>query len=91
MAEEKKVVVAYTVFRNEDGSIDVKDAGVEGTTTLSSEEIYKDIEDVAKVIKNKRTENAAYVGAYNGVSRFFADMQKQQAEAAVGAPTEEVK
>lgn len=88
--EEKKVVVAYTVFRNSDGSVDVKDAGVEGTTTLSSEEIYKDVEDVARIIKNKRTENAAYVGAYNGVSRFFADMQKQQAEAAA-APTEEAK
>lgn len=79
MAEEvKKVAVAYTVYRNEDGSIDVHDAGVENTATLTNEEIYKDIEEVAKIIANKRTENAAYVGAYNGVSRFFADMQKQQ-------------
>lgn len=82
--EEKKVAVAYTVYRNADGSVDVKDAGVEGTTTLASEEIYKDIEDVARIIKNKRTENAAYVGAYNGVSRFFADMQKQQENPAEG-------
>lgn len=80
--KEKKIVVAYTIYRNADGSIDVKDAGVEGTTTIADEEIYKDIEDVARIIKQKRIENAAFVGAYNGTSKFFANMAaQQQAEA----------
>jgi hypothetical protein len=74
----KKVVTAYVVKRYENGDIDVEDAGLEGTETLQSEQIYKDIEDVARVIANKRVENAAYVGAY----RFFNDLRaREEAEA----------
>ena len=79
--EEKKVVVAYTVKRYENGDIDVEDAKLEGTTEVTSEAIYKDIEDVAKVINLKRTENAAYAG----VMRFYRDMQAAEA-AATAAP-----
>lgn len=92
MAEEKnekKVVVAYTVFRNADGSIDVKNAGVEGTTVVSDEEIYKDIEDVARIIGHKRVENAAYVGAYNGTAKFWENVNAAQNKQkdTVDAPT----
>lgn len=81
--EEKKIVVAYTVKRFEDGSIDVVDAGLEGTTTLESEAIYKDIEDVAKVINLKRVENAAYAG----VLRFYQNAQAQSQEASSAEPS----
>ena len=77
--EERKVAVAYTVTRYEDGSIDVTDAGVEGATVLTSEEIYKDVEDVARIIANKRIENAAFVGAYNGTAKFYEDVSKKNA------------
>lgn len=76
---ERKLVVAYTVMRYEDGSVDAVDAGMEGTTAVSSEEAYKDIEDVAKLIANKRIENAAYVGAYNGTARFYQDANAAKA------------
>jgi hypothetical protein len=60
------------------GSIDVEDANVEGTTTLNSEAIYKDIEDVAKIISFKRIENAAY----GGVARFYREIAAAQEQAA---------
>ena len=72
--EEKKVVVAYTVKRYEDGSVDVEDAKLEGTEGITSEEIFKDIEGVAEMIETKRVENAAFVGAYNGTAKFYQDV-----------------
>lgn len=71
--DEKKVLVAYTVRRYEDGSIDVVDAG--GEATVGTEQIYKDIEDVADIIKMKRIENAAYAG----ISRFYSAVAAQEA------------
>lgn len=78
--EEKKIVMAYTVKRYEDGSVDVADAELEGVDKCTSEEAYKDIEDVAQMIKFKRYENAAFVGAYNGTAKFYQDVNKQQTE-----------
>lgn len=78
--EEKKISVAYTVKRYENGDVDVEHAGIEGTTELSSEGMYKDIEDVARIINLKRIENAAFAGVY----RFY-----QQAQAAEAAGAEE--
>lgn len=84
--EEKKVVTAYVVKRYENGDIDVEDAGLEGTEPMTSEQIYKDIEDVAKLVANKRVENAAYYGAY----RFFMDMRaREEAAMAQAAQAEE--
>lgn len=77
MEEEKKVVVAYVVKRFEDDSVTVADAGLEGTTPLSDDEMYKDIEAVSRIIANKRIENAAYVGAYKGTAKFFEDVSKK--------------
>ena len=68
--DEKKLLVAYTVRRYEDGSIDVVDAG--GEATVGTEQIYKDIEDVADII---RIENAAYAG----ISRFYSAVAAQEA------------
>ena len=87
--EEKKISVKYSIIRYEDGSIDVEDAGVEGTTPLASEQIYKDIEDVAKIIELKRVENAASAGAFNGIARFYAQVQAQQEEAKAAEATAE--
>jgi len=79
--EEKKLVTAYVVKRYENGDVDVEDAHLEGTTELNSEAMYKDIEDVAKIIGLKRTENAAYAGVY----RFYADLERRAAEQAQAA------
>lgn len=88
--EEKKVVVAYVVKRYEDGSVDVEDAKLEETQEMGSEEIFKDIEDVAKLIANKRVENAAYVGAYRGTAKFYEDYNAAQvAQAEAEVPVEE--
>ena len=38
VVEEKKPVVAYTIKRYEDGSVDGVDAGIEGTEKMTSEE-----------------------------------------------------
>lgn len=80
--EEKKVSVAYTVVRYENGEIELKNAeGYEGATALSVDGISKDIEDVANIVSLKRTENAAYMG----VRRFYAEVQAAQEEAAAAA------
>lgn len=84
---KRKAIIAYTVTRYDDGSVDVADASLEGTTKVTSADIYKDIEDVDSLIVNKRMENAAYVGAYNGVQKFYQDVAaqaKSQAEPTVG-------
>lgn len=73
---ERKVSVAYTIKRYENGDVDVSHAGIEGTTELSSEGMYKDIEDVARIIQLKRVENAAYAG----VLRFYQAAQSAQDE-----------
>lgn len=84
MAEqEKKVVSAYVVKHFENGDIEVEDAHLEGTTELGSEEIYRDIEQTAKAIDMKRTENAAYVG----IARFYDDMARRAAAEAAQAQT----
>lgn len=86
--EEKKVVVAYTVKRFEDGSVAVEDAKLEGTTEVVDEQIYKDIEDVADMVNMRRIENAAYAGA----RRFYADLaasQQKAEEAEAEAPKAE--
>ena len=49
---------------------------------MTSEEIYKDIEEVARIVANKRVENAAFVGAYNGTAKFYKDVQAAKEEPA---------
>lgn len=78
VADERKVSVAYTIKRYENGDVDVVHAGIEGTTELTSEGMYKDIEDVARIIQLKRVENAAYAG----VLRFYQNAQAASAESA---------
>jgi hypothetical protein len=81
MENNKKVLFAYTVKHNEDGSVDVLDAGLEGAEqTIEAEQIYEQIKGVAAKIDLKRFENAAFVGAYNGVAKFFQDVNQQQAQ-----------
>lgn len=80
--EEKKVIFAYTVSRNDDGSVDVRDAGLEGVEPISNEAIYKDIEDVAKLIELKRTSDTAYTAAYNAIAKFYQNLAAQQRAAA---------
>jgi hypothetical protein len=92
--EDKKVVFAYTVMRNEDGSVDVKDAGLEGVEAISTPDIYTDIEAVARLIDLKKSSDAAFTAAYNGIAKFYQDLaaqQRAQAEeqAAVVNPTKE--
>ena len=83
--EENKLVVAYTIKRYANGDVDVEDAKLEGTENITSEEIYKDVEDVARLVANKRIENAAYAGAY----RFFAELRaREEALAAQAAKAE---
>lgn len=72
--EETKVVVAYVVKRYENGAIDVENLEVEGAEKLDDEQIYRDIEDVARIIEKKRVENAAYAG----VVRFYREVEAAQ-------------
>lgn len=79
--KEKKTVNAYTVYKYDDGSVDVKDAEVKGTNKMEVPEIFDDIKDVSKLIKNKELTDAcyraAYVGAYNGVAKYYQDIQEK--------------
>jgi hypothetical protein len=75
MADNKKVVFAYTVIRNEDGSVDVQNAGIEGVEEISNPKIYEDIENVAEMIRLKRYSDAAAVAAYNATAKFYQDAQ----------------
>ena len=76
--EEKKIGVCYKITRYENGDIDVENVEVEGATQLSDEGIYKDIEDVARIINLTRIENASYTG----VRRFYAEVAAAQQQAA---------
>jgi len=78
MADNKKVVFAYIVMRNEDGSVDVKDAALEGVEAVEAPKIYEDIEDVAEMIRLKRYSDAAAVASYNATAKFYQDMQAAQ-------------
>jgi hypothetical protein len=80
--EDKKILFAYTVIRNEDGSVDVRDAGLEGVEAVSNEKIYEDIEAVSKLIALKRASDVAFTGAYNGIAKFYQDLAAQQKAAA---------
>jgi hypothetical protein len=82
MADEKKVLYAYTVIRNEDGSVDVKDAGMEGVNEIAVPNIYKDIKEVAELVKLKEASDTAFTSAYNAVARFFQDMENARQAAA---------
>jgi hypothetical protein len=84
---DKKVLFAYTVTRNEDGSIDVVSAGLEGVPEISVPNIYKDIKEVAELVRMKELSDASMVAAYNGVAKFFQDVNAQQ-KAAAEAKTE---
>lgn len=75
---QPKVQFAYMVVRNEDGSVDVKDAGLEGVTPIPTEKIYEDIEAVAELIERKRVSDAAFAAAYNAVAKFYSDAAKAQ-------------
>lgn len=81
--EKENVVVAYTIKRLADGGIDVENLGLEGTEQLSDEQIYRDIEDVARIIDKKRVENAAYAGyvrAYNDIKKYEAQLAAAEAQ-----------
>jgi hypothetical protein len=78
---EPKVVVSYIVSRFDNGDIRVENNPIEGITVLNSEALYKDVEDVAETIKNRRIENATY----RGLCRFYADMEKREQAAVTAA------
>jgi hypothetical protein len=86
---EKKVLFAYTVVRNEDGSVDVQDAGLEGVEAISNDKIYEDIEAVSRLITLKRASDVAFTGAYNGIAKFYQDLAAQQKAAAEAEATVE--
>jgi hypothetical protein len=79
--EDKKVLYSYTVTRNSDGSVDVADNSemFEGVDSITSDKIYEDVEAVAKLVALKRTSDAAFAAAYNGVAKFYQDIAAQQA------------
>jgi hypothetical protein len=79
---DKKVLFSYSVTRYEDGSVDVADLEKEETEKLSADDIYKDIEDVARLVSLKRAADTAFTAAYNGVAKFFQDVNAQQKAAA---------
>lgn len=80
---ENEAVCSYVITRFANGDIKVENnTSLEGVTPLSSEGLYKDIEDVADIIKNRRIENAAYRGIY----RFYTEMEQREAERAAAFP-----
>jgi hypothetical protein len=87
--EERKPVTAYVVKHFENGDIEVEDAHLDGTTELSTDEIFRNIEQTAKAIELKHYENAAYMG----IARFYDDMARRAAAeaqaAAAAAPAED--
>jgi len=86
--EEKKVVHSFTVSQYEDGSVDVKDAGVEGTEALTNDQIFNKIEDYAKLIGLRRQSDVAFSAAYNAMAKFYQDLATQQKAAAEAAAQE---
>lgn len=89
MENEKKAVVAYVVTRYDNGETKITNYKEEGLELpeLSDEELYRDVEEVAKLIQHKRMEQAAYLGCY----RFFQDQERarQAAMAQAAAQAEE--
>lgn len=73
--DEKKIVSAYTVKRYANGDIDVEDAKLNGSVPMTSEAIFKDIEDVSQMINLQRIQNASAQGA----ARFYAELERARA------------
>ena len=70
---DKKIIHAYVVEEYEDGNFDVRDAGVEGTETLTKEDIYQSITLVADLIEKTREANLVKVNVYRAMAQFFED------------------
>ena len=84
---QNTVVCSYVISRYENGDITVdNNTAIEGIAQLSSEALYKDIEDVADIIRNRRIENASY----RGIQRFYADMQAYEEQQAAAAQAQGV-
>jgi hypothetical protein len=86
MAEKKKdekvMTQNYTVTHFKDGTVEVKDSGLEGTETLTVEQIYEDIVNLSKFIDRQRNVTLAYNAGYQAAAKLFQDLQAQQKKAA---------
>jgi hypothetical protein len=70
---EKTLIHAYIVEEYSDGNFDVRDAEVEGTETLTKEDIYQSITLVADLIEKTREANLVKVNVYRAMAQFFED------------------
>lgn len=77
-AEKEKPVSAYIVRHYRNGDIEVVDAHEEGTTELSSEGIYEDIEMTAFKIFLKRVSNASAAGTLDVMNAVYKNLSDQQ-------------
>jgi len=88
---ERKPVLSYTITRFDDGTVDVLDnsTAFEGVEVISNQDIYEDIESVAKLVEQKKQFNLAYSASH----QYYQDLLKAQNEArakAAPAPAVEV-
>lgn len=94
MAEAKKVLHAYVVVSNVDGSVDVFDYTevtpemVEGAEKISTPEIYENIAKVADLIELQKVRDVAAQGAYIGAAKALEALFSKATEA---ESTEETK
>jgi hypothetical protein len=82
MAEEKKLTQQYTVMHFSDGTVEVKDALVDGTEEMTVEKIYDDIVSLSTFIERQRSATLAYNAGYQAALKFMQDLQARQQAAA---------
>lgn len=80
MEEEKKILSAFIIKKNSDGSIDLENAGIEGTIELKTEDMYDDILETAKLIDRRRMQDACYVAGFNGAAKFYESLIQKKDE-----------
>ena len=83
----KEVAYGYTVTRNTDGSVDVKPVD----ESIKQEEIFDDIERVAEVVKENKTQQLVYKAAYYGTLQALSDWSRKAAEARAAEEKPEVE
>ena len=82
--ETKKVLYSFLIKRYEDGStfLDVvQDENNENAISITNEEMSEEVVKLGELIKDKRLQDAAYIGAYNGAKNFFESTLKARATA----------
>lgn len=74
---ERKITAQYVVTRYENGSASVENLGAEGIPELPAQELFADVESLAKLIAEERISRVAAALARESILRDIAQSEEQ--------------